>query len=51
MEEEGEEELVSQILFFRKLAPLIPLFKQQHESVSCRPDLLLSKAPVLSLAM
>ena len=29
MEEEGEEELVSQILFFRKLAPLIPLLKKK----------------------
>ena len=31
MEEEGEKELVSQILFFRKLVPLIPLFKKKKK--------------------
>ena len=39
MEEEGEEELVSQILFFRKLAPLIPLLKKKQQKTTQKLEL------------
>lgn len=46
-EEEREEELVSQILFFRKLARLFPLGlkkKRRHKNLSCSSHVLLSEA-------